>query len=72
LPKKRDEVLNQIGGVEAALAEINAAYCAPGFFERTPLVEVDRLQKERERLEARLTELTAQWESLEAEIAALE
>jgi len=71
LPKKRDAVLEEIGSVEARLAEINAAYCAPGFFERTPLDEVEGLQKERARLESELASLTEQWESLELEIAAL-
>jgi ABC-type multidrug transport system ATPase subunit len=72
LPKKRDGVLEQIGVVEARLAEINESYCAPGFFERTPLGEVEQLQQERARLEAELSTLTAQWESLELELAALE
>ena len=71
LPKKRDEVLERIAQVEARLGEINTAYCAPGFFERTPKGEVDRLQKERAGHEAQLAALTAEWEALETEIAAL-
>ena len=70
--KMKAAVLEEIGSVEARLAEINAAYCAPGFFERTPLGEVEGLQKERARLESELASLTEQWESLELEIAALE
>ena len=71
LPKKRDEVLERIAQVEGRLGEINTAYCAPGFFERTPKGEVDRLQKERAGHEAQLAALTAEWEALETEIAAL-
>lgn len=71
LPKKRDEVLERIAQVEARLGEINTAYCAPGFFERTPKGEVDRLQQERAGHEAQLAALTAEWEALETEIAAL-
>ena len=71
LPKKRDEVLERIAQVETRLAEINTAYCAPGFFERTPKGEVDRLQQERAGHEAQLAALTAEWEALETEIAAL-
>ena len=71
LPKKRDEVLERIAQVEGRLGEINTAYCAPGFFERTPKGEVDRLQQERAGHEAQLAALTAEWEALETEIAAL-
>jgi ATPase subunit of ABC transporter with duplicated ATPase domains len=71
LPKKRDEVLEKIGAVETRLEALNATYCGPGFFERTPPDEVGQLRKERETLEAELTSLTSEWESLEAELAAL-
>lgn len=71
LPKKRDEVLDKIASVEARLEAINAAYCAPGFFESTPNGEVERLRQERSGLEADLSALTAEWEALETELAAL-
>ena len=71
LPKRRDEVLDKIGLVEARLGEINAAYCAPGFFESTPRDEIERHQAERTRLEADLAALTAEREALETELAAL-
>ncbi len=71
LPKQRDEVLDRIGLAEARLAEINSAYCAPGFFEPTPPEELARLQAERTQLEDDLVELTTEWELLEIELGAL-
>ncbi|MFO0567131.1 MAG: ABC-F family ATP-binding cassette domain-containing protein [Polyangiaceae bacterium] len=71
LPKKRDEVIDKIGLVEARLAEIDGSYATPGFFERTPLAEVELLRQERARLEGDLVALTAEWEALETELAAL-
>ncbi|MBK7585977.1 MAG: ABC-F family ATP-binding cassette domain-containing protein [Myxococcales bacterium] len=72
LPKKRDEVLDKIAAVEAKLSEINAAYSTPGFFDKTPMDVVSRLQAERTAFEAQLAALTAEWESLETELSALE
>lgn len=71
LPKKRDNVLDKIAVVEAKLLEINTAYCSPGFFERTPADDVERLQKELAALEAEQAALTREWEALETELAAL-
>jgi ATPase subunit of ABC transporter with duplicated ATPase domains len=71
LPKRRDDVLARISVVETRLGEINVTYCSEGFFDKTPPDEIERLQKERSSLESELEERTAEWESLELEIAAL-
>ena len=64
-------MLDRIAVVEARLAEIHTRYCTPGFFERTPPAEVDALRQEQATLEAEQHALTAEWESLETELAAL-
>jgi energy-coupling factor transporter ATP-binding protein EcfA2 len=72
LPKRRDDVLARISVIEARLGEIDTAYCAPGFFDTTPPNEIEALQKEKSGLESELEMQTAEWESLELEIASLE
>jgi ABC-type multidrug transport system ATPase subunit len=69
LPKQRDSVLERVSAVEAQLARITARYCEPGYFERTPAPELERLKSEQASLEQELLALTEEWESLEAEIA---
>jgi ATPase subunit of ABC transporter with duplicated ATPase domains len=66
--EQRDRVLEQVSSVEAALASISARYCEPGFFERTPVPEIEQVQREHAALEHKLALLTEEWESLEAQI----
>jgi ATPase subunit of ABC transporter with duplicated ATPase domains len=72
LPKKRDELLEQISEMEGRVSEIRQGYCEPGFYERTAPQQLAKLQTEEEQLGARVTELTAEWERLEAELESLE
>jgi ATPase subunit of ABC transporter with duplicated ATPase domains len=69
LRKRRDIVLDQVSCVEAELASIHARYCEPGYFERTPAPELERLEREQAVLEQKLATLTEEWESLEAQVA---
>jgi hypothetical protein len=71
LPKRRDELLDRISVVEKELAAINARYCAPGFFDRTPPSEVEALRKRQAALEAEQATLTTEWELVEMELGAL-
>jgi ATPase subunit of ABC transporter with duplicated ATPase domains len=67
--RRRDEVTAAIEAAEARLAEIDAAFAAPGYFERTAADVVKSLTGERGELEARVAALVEEWERLEAELA---
>jgi ATPase subunit of ABC transporter with duplicated ATPase domains len=70
LPGLRDRALEAIAAAEARKAEISAGFCEPGFFERTPRETVAALEAEERALGPRIEELMAEWEALEAELAA--
>ncbi|MBX3193164.1 MAG: ABC-F family ATP-binding cassette domain-containing protein [Labilithrix sp.] len=71
LPIKRDEVLAAIDAAEARKAAIQAAFCEPGFFEKTPADEVARLEREEKELGPKIEALLAEWEALETELGSL-
>jgi ATPase subunit of ABC transporter with duplicated ATPase domains len=71
LPARRDEVLLTIERTEARQAEIQAAWCEPGYFERTTKDAVAKLEAEEKALAPKLEALLAEWEALEAELAEL-
>jgi ATPase subunit of ABC transporter with duplicated ATPase domains len=71
LPGERDRVLAAIEAAEARGRDIEALYAAPGFFERTSKDEVEALERERSEIPAKVEALMADWERLEAELAAL-
>ena len=60
-------LLERVETAESRLGEIDAAFCEPGFFDRTPSEEVRQLRDERSRLERRVADLTARWERLAGE-----
>ena len=60
-------LLERVETAESRLGEIDAAFCEPGFFDRTPAGEVRQLRDERSRLESRVADLTARWERLAGE-----
>jgi len=70
LPARRDAVVQKIEEAEARKAHILERYCEPGFFEKTPPAEVAALQAEEQALGPAIEALMAEWEALEAEIAA--
>jgi ABC-type Mn2+/Zn2+ transport system ATPase subunit len=70
LPRLRDEVLARIEEVESRRKEIAALFADPDFYGRTPQAEQDALMKEDREREEEVNELIAEWEELEAEIAA--
>ncbi|MFT3764922.1 MAG: ABC-F family ATP-binding cassette domain-containing protein [Minicystis sp.] len=71
LPGRRDKVMAAIEAAEKRKGEIHEAYASPGFFEKTPKAEVDALLAEEAALGPKIDTLMAEWEALEAEIAAL-
>jgi ATPase subunit of ABC transporter with duplicated ATPase domains len=72
LPARRDKALQAIEAAEKRKAEIHEAFGRPGFFESTPKAEVDALVAEEAALGPRIDALFAEWEAIEAELAAAE
>jgi ATPase subunit of ABC transporter with duplicated ATPase domains len=70
LERRRDDLTAKIEAAEARVAEIDALFCEPGFFEKTPGHERRRLEGEREERATEATRLMARWEALEQEIVA--
>jgi len=63
--QQRDQLLTRIETTEARMQEIDAAFCAPGFYGDTPAQDVKDLQIERSELERQVESLTAEWERSE-------
>jgi ATPase subunit of ABC transporter with duplicated ATPase domains len=70
LPGRRDKVLAQIETAEARRREIAALQADPDFYVRTGAAEQTALIDEDRRLGGQLDAWLAEWEQLEAEIAA--
>jgi ATPase subunit of ABC transporter with duplicated ATPase domains len=68
LPALRDQAFAAIGAAEARKAQIQASFCADGFFERTPKEVVAALEAEDRALGPRIEALIAEWEALETEL----
>lgn len=71
LPKRRDEVLEQIDGAETEIRAIEARFCEPGFFTANSAAQIDELNRKKASLAAQVEALTNEWEAIEAEIATL-
>jgi len=70
LERRRDELTGRIETAEARVAEIDALFTRPGYFDQTPAGEVKRLQEERARLEDRvIPDLMDAWEDVESALA---
>jgi hypothetical protein len=70
MEKKRDRALAGIETAEARLAEIDARFCDPEFYDGADPAEVALLESERDRLQTRMAERMQEWERLEADLAA--
>ena len=57
------DLTERIDQAEARVGEIDALFCAPDYFTRTPAEEVRARQEERDRLQADLAGLMAEWEA---------
>ncbi len=71
LPKRRDQTISEIEAAEARRQAITELYCAPDFFMTTSKDQIAALEKEQAGLGPRIAALTAEWEELEREIAAI-
>ena len=69
LERERDELTARIAEVEGAIAEIDAAFCAPGYFERTPPEEAAALERRRASLQEDVDRLLEEWGRVEEGIA---
>jgi ATPase subunit of ABC transporter with duplicated ATPase domains len=70
LPGRRDKVLAAIDVAESRKRAIAALYEDPSFYQRTPRDQIDQLVDESAALDRQIEALVADWEALEAEIAA--
>jgi ATPase subunit of ABC transporter with duplicated ATPase domains len=70
LEHRRDELTGAIDAAEARMAEIDAAFCDAGYYDRTPQEEVAALEAERATLQRRVEYLMGEWESVERELEA--
>jgi len=70
LPKKRDEILEQIDELEAAKGALHARYSDPEFYTTTTPTEREEFGRTAAELEARLAAALAEWEAIETELAA--
>jgi ABC-type multidrug transport system ATPase subunit len=64
-----EELMAQIEKAEARLAEIDARFCQPNFYEETQADEIKTLESERTGLERESVYLTAEWERVEEELS---
>jgi ATPase subunit of ABC transporter with duplicated ATPase domains len=71
LPKRRDELLEQIDQAETAIKAIEAQFCEAGFFTSRTHAQIDELNRQKASLLSTVEVLTSEWEAVEAEIEAL-
>jgi ATPase subunit of ABC transporter with duplicated ATPase domains len=71
LPRRRDELLARVEAAEAEKAQIADRYAQPGFFEAASAEEIERMRGRDVALDASIAAWMAEWEAIEAEIAAL-
>ena len=71
LRTKRNRITASIGAAETRIAEIDAIFADPAFYDRTAPEGVRRLETERTARQAELDELLEAWEEIETELAGL-
>jgi len=71
LDRRGSEILANVEVAENRLAEIDEVFCQPNYYEATPADEVRALEDERTALQEEVTDLTTEWERIEAELSAL-
>jgi ATPase subunit of ABC transporter with duplicated ATPase domains len=71
LEKRREELLATLERAEARVAEIDTAFCKPGFYEEAAPEEVTALEGERARLENEVERATEAWDEIELTLDAL-
>ncbi len=71
LESRLERLTEEIQACEGRIEALNQRFCAPDFYERTPGDERAALEGEHRELGAKLSDLMAEWETLENELAAL-
>jgi ATPase subunit of ABC transporter with duplicated ATPase domains len=71
LQRQTAELAAELEGVEARMAELDALFCTPGYFEETPAGAVAEAQAQRAELAGRVESLMARWASAEEELERL-
>lgn len=70
LEERRDAITLELEAVEARIAEIDARFCRPGYYQETPHEEIAALEGERARLQAEVDKLMEAWETVEHQLEA--
>ncbi len=70
--ERLDTVTAKMEATESRIAAIDAMFCQPDYFTRTPGDEVRGLEGERTRCQGEVASLVAEWEKLERTVAKLE
>jgi len=68
LQKRRDQLTAEIETAEARVAEIDEAFCAPGYYDETPAARITGMEGERTSLEEKVQQLMEEWENVEREL----
>jgi ATPase subunit of ABC transporter with duplicated ATPase domains len=68
LEKRRDDFAAEIELAEAAIADIDATFAQPGYFDDAPSAQLKALKAERARLNEKIELLMEEWEKVEREI----
>ncbi len=71
LPKRRDELLEQIDAAETAIRGIEAQFCEPNFYTTHAAAQIDELNRKKATLAAQVEGWTNEWEAIEAELASV-
>jgi ATPase subunit of ABC transporter with duplicated ATPase domains len=64
LESRLEELTSRIGAAEARIAEIDATFCAPGYYETTSAEESTALEQERSALQDDVARLTREWDEV--------
>ncbi|HLF57027.1 MAG TPA: ABC-F family ATP-binding cassette domain-containing protein [Thermoanaerobaculia bacterium] len=68
LERERDRLTAEIERAEQRVHEINELFCNPGFFDRTPRRELERLEQEQKSLASKVEVLVVAWEGVEKQL----
>jgi ABC-type multidrug transport system ATPase subunit len=71
LPKRRDQILQQIEMLESQRELILARYAEPNFYMDTPNLEIEGLERKKAKLDRQIQDAMSEWEAVETELASL-
>jgi energy-coupling factor transporter ATP-binding protein EcfA2 len=64
----QEKLIAHLETAESRLKEIDALFCQPNYYERTPTAQIKGLTEERTTLEGKVAELMKAWEKAEEEV----